>query len=876
MRGEIQKGAQVAPDALAAAEKAAEAAPKNRAEALAQFGRDLANHVAKKAHTLYGVSEEAEGLEKAINMQKNFLSAPLLAANINYPVTNAVNNGIMALISGYNPFRMGRTSESVMTDMGLFLKGSKSNLATSRAAAAMGQADVEVKGWQKATALNLARKTEKVQGEGVFSQALQKFNTQAKKVLLPQRILKPEVEASLSSVSRRLPDQIEQIVRYSADSPADAIKKVQSLPGFSKGREMGQLVNYLPENIDGELKAFFLSEAKDVDAQLLKADTKAEWDSILAANKQKLANLRKIEADFRAGGGQAVQAKSSVLKFVDDYTKVHSDTMARAAQRRVAGGAEVYDDLAVMYDEMRDSMRGLVDGLRGDLTGVMPEGRLKAFEGTYTRWQGRTKEYQDTIADIIADNKADPQALAKAKAEAARAYTDSMKGIRSAANKQVTGLLESSYTVPKEKKALMTAYWQKLLNPVQAEEGRLTKYMNGLVNAKDDAARQVLSDKYHAWRQPQWEKANEELAGMRRELFGEAAQQVPGPKAGAARAPTDTTNPYAAFAENKWDFFDKTLDEIAAKAAGEAGQQVVGQVDPFTRKKVINALNALDREFTDAKLAAVQKANVDRDFAMLNYTHRYGYDHYISTVMPFAFWQNTTMKNMALRFAEQPGMFFAYSQYKKMVNDSETAPGFPARLRGMIRHHLPFLPDWMGDQFVDPLGKALPFNQMMYPLQAAQWDQEDQGSLMGLLGSPSPLIKIPLDIASGNAKEVGTLLPATRHIKSTTAMYKEAGLPGAERIPSGGFNLEGGARQALGRVIPGLPEVDQWEPYRIRRMLANMTKMEQITDDEAAAAMEAKSGPIYERARQMVGVESGVGQLPSTERSRYREDLSQG
>jgi hypothetical protein len=87
----------------------------------------------------------------------------------------------------------------------------------------------------------------------------------------------------------------------------------------------------------------------------------------------------------------------------------------------------------------------------------------------------------------------------------------------------------------------------------------------------------------------------------------------------------------------------------------------------------------------------------------------------------------------------------------------------------------------------------------------------------------------------GEKEKIGPL-PATRLIRSATA---------ALNINGGrGWNIEGPVRRAL-----GMPEWDEYEDFRIDRMLANMVAEGLITTDDAKISMIERSGPAYEQAK---------------------------
>ena len=55
---------------------------------------------------------------------------------------------------------------------------------------------------------------------------------------------------------------------------------------------------------------------------------------------------------------------------------------------------------------------------------------------------------------------------------------------------------------------------------------------------------------------------------------------------------------------------------------------------------------------------------------MLNYTHRYEFDNNLAMACPSPSGLQTG-KNMVVRFVEQPGMFFAYSKFKQLIDNTD-------------------------------------------------------------------------------------------------------------------------------------------------------------------------------------------------------------
>ena len=203
----------------------------------------------------------------------------------------------------------------------------------------------------------------------------------------------------------------------------------------------------------------------------------------------------------------------------------------------------------------------------------------------------------------------------------------------------------------------------------------------------------------------------------------------------------------------------------------------------------------------------------------------------------------------------------------------------------------------MGDDiYVDPFQVLLPFNQMTMPLQkvmqrgasrqgaverelgrmvadgqitqeeadtaiaqqsgqlfnaalerAMQQDGADGYELLSALSS----IHAPYDYAikalKGEPESIGPFLPATYTATRLLGMF------GVDWAHSD-LNAPARIRRAM-----GLPGFDQWEDYRVERMLSNLSATGDITPDEANRAMITHTGPAWEMAREKAAKEFAGG-----------------
>lgn len=307
----------------------------------------------------------------------------------------------------------------------------------------------------------------------------------------------------------------------------------------------------------------------------------------------------------------------------------------------------------------------------------------------------------------------------------------------------------------------------------------------------------------------------------------------------------------------------------------------------------------------DTRYQATRYGAYKRDSALLNYNRRFNYNEWLGVLMPYEFWMTQSMWKWALHTIDRPAMMATALRVQKFFNTAfRPEPGLPSRLRGTIRIPVPFMPDWMGgDVFIDPMKTMLPFQQFAMPFdllrqqedrdtwavqrvleemlsdgritddqyeeavgtqQGVEWEQatymarqddteERLGGfeLMSMLTSPHAPIMWAYNKLRGKPEKIGPFLPITRSIKGVTAMLGIG--------PAGGLNIEGAIRREL-----GLPAFDQWDDYRVDRMITNMAADGVITVDESLRGMIERSGPAFEEAVRRAGIEYGVGALGST------------
>lgn len=323
------------------------------------------------------------------------------------------------------------------------------------------------------------------------------------------------------------------------------------------------------------------------------------------------------------------------------------------------------------------------------------------------------------------------------------------------------------------------------------------------------------------------------------------------------------------------------LDAIIEAATQQAQKTpaMIKDLPPELQKKIMGFVDSLDDEFSSAKLAATKYGEFRRDSALLNYSRRTNFDTAVATVFPFAFWTTHSVGKWAVESIDRPAMLTSYLRIKKML-ETAGAPqqGFPSRFKDNIRIHLPFAPSWMGDQFIDPLKLALPFDAFMQPVeqyqkqqltiegrgervldtllqdgkinqqqydeamqnhagpawdlaknQAIQNDDElkmDVWDFANLMSSPHAPLQWAYLAARGEADQIGPFSPMARTSRQV------AELMGVDDYVNSPWNVEGKIRKHL-----GLPAFDKWEDYRIDREISNFGGTGEYTVKEVKEAM---------------------------------------
>lgn len=313
-------------------------------------------------------------------------------------------------------------------------------------------------------------------------------------------------------------------------------------------------------------------------------------------------------------------------------------------------------------------------------------------------------------------------------------------------------------------------------------------------------------------------------------------------------------------------------------------------------------------DMATAKLATVRWGEQKRDFAMLNYNKRYGFDRWMDIVLPYQFYQTRSAMTWAMRALDKPSWYSNYARLKMQQNRYER--DIPERLRGKIQIPAPWLPEWMGDSlYIDPISnlffpaglinkaeqkqKDANYQQIEAERVLQEWAadgrytdaqiaeaaQNQEGALWErafaeaqirreseianpidfftsffgpawYLSTPLNLagIKVP-GISKGDPNKVSNL-PLTN-----TARAIDTVTQGTWAEPVGDIVGLLGKPEEWARKKAGLPTMGEYGEYYTKRQVANMVAEGLITSEQANMAMIEKQGQIWEQATQRVQME---------------------
>ena len=279
----------------------------------------------------------------------------------------------------------------------------------------------------------------------------------------------------------------------------------------------------------------------------------------------------------------------------------------------------------------------------------------------------------------------------------------------------------------------------------------------------------------------------------------------------------------------------------------------------------------------EARYVAMQSGRATADFVYHNYNNMYGFDEILKFIAPYEFWPTRSMYKWAQRTMRRPGGTAAFA---KLI-ESQNGFDIPERLKGKFKIPIPFMPEWMGGGvYVDPIQVLFPYAR---DFAGNDLDNEDGplwqriSDTMGRVGlSPSPFLTMPLAMTGDGERSqfinfqmngLPWFIPGTNAQRAITALLM--GAPDSEWKDT--LQPEDIQNLTLGQAFPeprirqilGLKAGDEWDYYRVLRMLANMAGTGEITPEAALRAQKNRAGDVWEKAKDMAAQENGLRALSS-------------
>lgn len=331
-------------------------------------------------------------------------------------------------------------------------------------------------------------------------------------------------------------------------------------------------------------------------------------------------------------------------------------------------------------------------------------------------------------------------------------------------------------------------------------------------------------------------------------------------------------------------------------------------MSPEGQQMLRSYINQVKNDMGAVKNSTIKWGESQRDFAMLNYNRRYGFDRYLEAVAPYQLYYTRSLMTWAARGLDKPAWFANFARVRNLQNKHER--DVPERLRNKFRIPAPWLPKWMGDAlYIDPISNLFtpanflrPFEQMMKDKNMQQieaervlqeWAKDGQvsqdqitqaardqsGSLwerafaeaqtrreaeisnpfdfMATMFGPAWYLSTPLNLAGVKVPFLskGERNKVTPTPLLNTARALEATTKGTFAEPIGQFFSALGKPEEMIRKRLGLPEFGEFGDYYVDRQLSNMVAEGLIDAQQAQQAMIERNGALFDQARERVKLE---------------------
>lgn len=357
------------------------------------------------------------------------------------------------------------------------------------------------------------------------------------------------------------------------------------------------------------------------------------------------------------------------------------------------------------------------------------------------------------------------------------------------------------------------------------------------------------------------------------------------------------------------------LDAMEQKLLASNGERITlgGKELPGDLAASLNKyLDGVFKDLSTHKIAATSWAESLRDWSLLNYSDRRGFDNLVSWAYPYQFWYTRSAYQWLTRAIDRPAWFANYARMRNFMNRNMQVPGFPSRLANRIAIPAPYLPEWAGGNiWIDPIRKALPLEEFTGPIdywakskseqeraaetiivqmhgrgeigsqEAAEafssrsgstWQKAMQQaeiqingekagaeSWFDLIMQPAMYLTLPYQLLTGQAPE--SPMPITRTGNALKAVTEGTPLHMVGQLLG---SVMAGPENLMRRAA-GVSEFGDWGEYYIDRQLSNMVAEGLLDSDDAIQQMIERQGPAYEEAVRRVQLEQAFsvpGSLP--------------
>lgn len=309
------------------------------------------------------------------------------------------------------------------------------------------------------------------------------------------------------------------------------------------------------------------------------------------------------------------------------------------------------------------------------------------------------------------------------------------------------------------------------------------------------------------------------------------------------------------------------------------------------REATLLWLRQLRGDYKDLQYTALKVGRAMTDHLWYDYSRQFGGEKITVWTLPYQFWPTRSMWLWGERILSNPGGMATLAKSYDLME--EMTSELPSRFRGDFRLPVPLLGDKMAEMYGP--GTKMFFNPLNTMFPTMQWSQDFRmddrqntvaGRILDYWGTVGPGVSPFVPIAGSLVgllerdywvnrnypRSVPFGLPGVPAQMAIVAFLNGADVDLPDWLSDDDMGqLMGGEGLPLAKLqrVLGVPE-DKWDTYRIDRSLAGvfLEETKDMTSAEAKVALRAfmeaadtKSGPYWEKARQLASTEAGIRYL---------------